>query len=78
MIRYIIWAIVAYCIYKIVFDFFIPLFRVSRRMKRQVREFQRQANGHFQNYQKDNIPNEQAPPVQKQGEYIDFEEIKEK
>lgn len=78
MIRIIIWAIVAYCIYKIVFDFLIPIFRVSRRMKRQVREFQRQANGEFENYQKDNISPNQAPPKQKQGEYIDFEEIKEK
>ena len=78
MIRIIVWAIVAYCIYKIVFDFLIPLFRVSRRMRRQVREFQRQANGEFQNYQKDNINADQAKPGQKPGEYIDFEEIKEK
>ena len=78
MIRYIIWAIVAYCIYKVVFDFLIPLFRVSRRMKRQVREFQRRANGEFQNYQNDNINSPKEPPAQKGGEYIDFEEIKEK
>ena len=78
MIRIIVWAIVAYCIYKIVFDFLVPLFRVSKRMRRQVREFQRQANGEFQNYQKDNIKSDQAKPAQKAGEYIDFEEIKEK
>jgi hypothetical protein len=78
MIRIIIWAIVAYCIYKVVFDFFIPVFRVSRRMRRQVKEFQRKANGEFQNYQKDNIKTSQNPPQEKSGEYIDFEEIKEK
>jgi uridine kinase len=78
MIRIIIWAIVAYCLYKLVFDFLIPVFRVTRRMKRQVREFQRQANGQFENYQKDNIRPGQEPPAQKEGEYIDFEEIKEK
>lgn len=78
MIRIIIWAIVAYCIYKIVFDFLIPLFRVTSRMKRQVREFQRQANGEFQNNQHDNITKPKNPSAEKAGEYIDFEEIKEK
>jgi len=78
MIRIIIWVIVAYCTYKIVFDFLIPLFRVSRRMKKQVREFQRRANGEFQDHQHDNIAGKQPPASQKEGEYIDFEEIKEK
>jgi hypothetical protein len=78
MIRIIIWAIVAYCLYKVVFDFLIPLFRVTRRMKRQVHEFQRHANGEFQDNQKDNITTPENPPAQKAGEYIDFEEIKEK
>lgn len=78
MIRILIWAIVAYCIYKVVFDFLIPIFRVSRRMKRQMREFQRRTNGEFENYQKDNISKEQSAPKEKSSDYIDFEEIKEK
>lgn len=79
MIRYIILAILVYCVYKFVFDFLVPVIRVSRRMKRQVREFQRQANnGQFENYQKDNIQKTQPPPTKKAGDYIDFEEIKEK
>ena len=77
MIRYIILAIVAYCVYKVVFDFLVPLFRVTRRMKRQVREFQQRANGDFQHTQPDNIPR-QEKETEKAGEYIDFEEIKEK
>jgi hypothetical protein len=78
MMTVIIWAIVAYCVYKIVFRFLIPLIIVSRRMKRQVREFQRQANSQFNNYQKDNVEEPKPGPTQKAGEYIDFEEIKEK
>jgi hypothetical protein len=78
MITYIIWAIVLYCVYKIVFNFLVPVIRVSRRMRSQVRDFQRQANGQFQNYQKDNTRASQPSPAEKGGEYIDFEEIKEK
>jgi hypothetical protein len=77
MIRYIILAIVAYCVYKVVFDFLVPLFRVTRRMKRQVREFQQRANEDFQHAQTDNFPR-QEKETEKAGEYIDFEEIKEK
>ena len=77
---YIIWGIIIYCVIKVLFNFVIPLIRVSSRMRRQVREFQRQANanGQQQNYQKDNINASQGAPKQKAGEYIDFEEIKEK
>ena len=79
---YIIWAIVIYVVAKVLFNFVIPLIRVTTRMKRQVREFQRQANansnGDFQNYQKDNISSAERPASkQKAGEYIDFEEIKD-
>lgn len=78
MITFIIWAIVAYCLYKFIFRFLLPVIVVSRRMKKQVREFQRHANGQFQNYQKDNVEPPEPKPTQKSGDYIDFEEIKEK
>lgn len=81
MISIIIWVIVAYLAYRFIFGFLVPLLRVSRQMKRQVREFQKRANGEFQGYQKDNFAQQQKPqepPVKKGGEYIDFEEIKEK
>jgi|GEM_PF-814891 hypothetical protein len=79
---YIIWGIVIYCVIKVLFNFVIPLIRVTSRMRRQVREFQRQANaegdGQFQNYQSQNRSSgNQSAGKQKVGEYIDFEEIKD-
>lgn len=76
--RILLFALLAYFLYKFVFGFLIPVIRVSSRMKRQVREFQRQANSQFENSQKDNIKQEKTPPQEKAGDYIDFEEIKEK
>lgn len=76
--RILLFALLAYFLYKFVFGFLIPVIRVSSRMKRQVREFQRQANSQFENSQKDNISQKPTPPPQKAGDYIDFEEIKEK
>jgi hypothetical protein len=76
--RILLFALLAYFLYKFVFGFLVPVIRVSSRMKRQVREFQRQANSQFENSQKDNISQKQTPPQEKAGDYIDFEEIKEK
>ena len=76
--RILLFALLAYFLYKFVFHFLVPVIRVSSRMKRQVREFQRQANSQFENSQKDNISPKQTPPKEKAGDYIDFEEIKEK
>lgn len=74
--RILLFALLAYFLYKFVFGFLVPVIRVSSRMKRQVREFQRQANSQFENSQKDNNSQKQTPQQEKAGDYIDFEEIK--
>lgn len=67
-----------YILYKLVFDFIIPIYRTSKRVKRQMREMnarmQEQMNSH--NQQQSSQPSRPKPePVNKE-EYIDYEEIK--
>jgi hypothetical protein len=74
--------LLAFFIYKFVFDFLAPLLKMTWRMRRQIKEFQRQhqqaqdplqqntANG------RQSASNETAPKS-KTGDYIDFEEVKE-
>lgn len=81
MIRILLWVIVAYIIYQFVFKFLIPLITVSRQMKRQIRDFQQQSGFGQENYRPYNQQHrasEEKKKDDKVGEYIDFEEIKEK
>jgi Sec-independent protein translocase protein TatA len=81
MLRVILWILLAYFLYRFVFGFLLPIFKVGRQMKRQVRDFQSQMNEAQQNYQHNHqqqaAPQQHAKPSnQKSGDYIDFEEIK--
>lgn len=67
-----------YMLYKLVFDFIIPVYRASKRMKEQVtnmhqkmQEQQHAPSGKVHNTHTDSTT---APKVEK--DYIDFEEVK--
>lgn len=75
MFKYIIWTIILYCLIRFVFNFVVPVFRATRQMKKQVRDFQnkmQQENQFNSNTQQQSRPAQKA----KAGDYIDFEEIK--
>ena len=75
MFRYIFWAIAIYFLVRFIFNFVIPVYRATRQMKSQVRDFQ-------QRMQEEKAPEDgfqQTPNNKssvKEGDYIDFEEIK--
>jgi hypothetical protein len=82
-LRILLYALLAYFLYRFVVNFLWPVFKVSRQMRKQVREFQRHAQQQAENYSKNNSANthsapSQAPQAQKAkaGDYIDFEEVK--
>jgi hypothetical protein len=77
MLTYIFWAIVAYLAIRFIFNFVIPVFRATKQMRNQVKDFhakmqeQQQAAGtSYQHHDE-----AQRQKVNK-GEYIDFEEVK--
>lgn len=79
MLKYIFWFLTIYFLYRLVFNFIIPVMRVSRQMKGQVRDFQDQMNARNQQAtsQSTNTRTEtNSQPKPKEGDYIDFEEIK--
>lgn len=81
MISVILWTILAYVLYKFIFRFLLPLFMVSRQMKKQVRQFrdhmEQQQQQHFQQQEAGSAskPNSDASK-ERAGDYIDFEEVK--
>ena len=79
ILRYIIWAIVLYGLFRLIFNVIIPVARVSRQMKGKMREFQdamhQQQQQHHQEF---NTHEEVKQPAgtKRAGDYIDFEEVK--
>ena len=67
-----------YILYKLIFDFIIPIYQTSKRVKRQVREMnakmQEQMNA--QNQQQSAAANTTRQEPVKKEDYIDYEEIK--
>lgn len=76
IIRYVLWVLLAYFLYKFVFNFILPLFQATRQFKRQVNEFQ----NNMQQTQKETVGqptfSKNGSPSSKAGDYIDFEEVK--
>ena len=78
ILRFIFYAFLFYLAYKLVFDFIIPIFKTTRRIKKGFREMQERMQQpddphHRQNgNQHDAVNNEKSHA----GDYIDFEEVK--
>lgn len=77
MIRYILFAILAWFLYNLVFRFIIPVYRTSKQMRNKFQEMQQQMQEKMQEqqgYRPQSAP--KTSPSQMSGDYIDFEEVK--
>lgn len=63
-----------YLLYKLIFDFIVPLYQSSKKIRKQFGEMQNKMQNDIKNYQ--NHQNATPPPAQKEGDYIEFEEVK--
>jgi hypothetical protein len=69
--------VVIYILYKIIFDFIVPVYKASKQVKSNINEFKAktQQQAQQQNYnQQQAQQTTNAKPVAK--EYIDYEEVK--
>lgn len=66
-----------YFLYRLVFDFIIPIYRSSKKVKEHMEEMQHRMQDTLRQQQRHaNAPPQKAKPV-RDGEYIDYEEVKE-
>ena len=74
-------VLVIYLGYRLLFDFILPIYRTTKRVRRSFREMQERMNQHTQQYhQEEGHAKQNTDTGNRQagvGEYIDFEEIKE-
>ena len=77
MFKYLFWAVAIYFLVRFIFNFIIPVYRATRQMKSQVRDFQERMQGQpSQEGFAQSDAQKQSKSSVKEGEYIDFEEIK--
>jgi hypothetical protein len=65
-----------YLLYKFIFDFIIPVYESSKKIKKQFGEMQEKMQNDMRTYQNHQKPSQPEPSSRKEGDYIDFEEIK--
>ncbi|RBL93399.1 hypothetical protein [Chitinophaga flava] len=73
----------AWLLYKLVFDFIIPAYKVTRSVRKQMSDIQQHMREQYEEQQSaQGQGSQQAPPVSRpaskpsKDDYIDFEEIK--
>lgn len=80
LIRVIFELFMVYLVYKLIFDFIIPIYETTRQVKQKVGEMQYKMNEHMKQQQQQATQATAAPkePATKPGkeDYIEFEEVK--
>jgi hypothetical protein len=80
ILRFILFALGAYIFYKVIFELVIPIFRVTRKVRRQFNDMQQhmhnQANAYQDNHNSQAKPDPKPHTASRAGDYIDFEEVK--
>lgn len=65
-----------YILYKLIFDFIIPVYQSTKKIKKQFGEMQEKMQNDARAYQGRQNSAQPNPAPKKEGDYIEFEEIK--
>jgi hypothetical protein len=76
--RILFYAFLVYLLYKLVFDFIIPVYKTSRQVKKGFREMHDRMQEHMQQQQQpqQSAKSKSETSNTKPGDYIEFEELK--
>lgn len=76
MFRIILFVIGAVILYKLIFDFIIPVYRTSRDIRKRFREMHQQMSDNANRFNQQNVQQKEPEKKPVQKDYIDFEEVK--
>lgn len=80
MFKLLFYLFIGWLLYKLVFDFIIPVYRSTKQVRRQMSDMQQHMRNQYQQQQQAQQQSAPRPaPAQKvadKGDYIDFEEVK--
>lgn len=76
ILTYILWALLAYFLYRFIFNFIIPVVRTARQFRKQVRAFQTQMQqAHAAQHEEPVAQHATRKTFHSKDDYIDFEEV---
>jgi hypothetical protein len=78
LIRVIFELFVLYLVYKLIFDFIIPVYKTTKQVNQKMGEMQSKMNDHLKQQQTNTNSNNSTEKTAKPGreDYIEFEEVK--
>ncbi|WP_126245993.1 DUF4834 family protein [Chitinophaga rhizosphaerae] len=87
LLRLLFCILAIWFLYKLIFEFIVPVYRGTKQVRRQMRDMQDAMRQQFEQQQRQQqqqqqagpqVPPQAQEPVRKrdEGDYIDFEEIK--
>ena len=65
-----------YILYKLIFEFIIPIYQSTKKIKKQFGEMHAKMQQDMNTYDNRKTAPEPEPRVKKEGDYIEFEEVK--
>ena len=65
-----------YILYKLIFEFIIPVYQSTQKIRKQFGEMQNKMQQDMNDANTRNAQAYQEPKVKREGDYIDFEEVK--
>lgn len=65
-----------YLLYKLIFNFIIPIYQSTKKIKKQFGEMQSKMQDNMNTHQNPQRPVQPDPAPKVQGDYIEYEEIK--
>lgn len=76
IIRVIFELLILYLVYKLIFDFIIPVYKTTRQVNKKMGEMQRKMNDHFNEDQAAAQNPAKKPGGPPKEDYIEFEEVR--
>jgi hypothetical protein len=78
MLRALFELFVLYLLYKLIFDFIVPIYQTTKQVKQKMNEIQRNMNEQANQQQRNQYTSAANPasPKAKSDDYIEFEEVK--
>jgi hypothetical protein len=77
ILSFLFYAFLAYLLFRLVFNFILPVYRTTRKVKRTFREMKERMNQQSGQATPSQAPPPEASQESPLGEYIDFEEVKD-
>jgi hypothetical protein len=79
ILRFLFYAFLLYLAFRLIFDFIIPVYKTTKRVRKGFKEMHERMNQHTEQYQQNTYAQQTQNNNNKggSGDYIDFEEIKD-